>query len=172
MSHHNDSGINPHPQMDAAQIQAAATTPATNSQPLKNGVPSSAYPKTTALSSKVRHRSITAVRSAYRRFRLKLVTYFSQVRKNGQKAARSFVRSVGLKPLVFAAQGERQKVVVSGSRTIAITRAGAHIFPVIITMFLIALNGNVLLNGPPISTAAVFFLQVAAKLHVRIPTLD
>jgi len=92
-----------------------------------------------------------------------------QGRNRGKTAGLSFLRSVGLKIFAFASKGERKKVVVSGSRMIAFARTGAHVFPVVITIFLIALNGNVLLNGPEISTPAVFFLQVAAKLHVRMP---
>jgi hypothetical protein len=99
---------------------------------------------------------------------------------------RAFLRSVGLKFLASYGRGgkfviprftlrifrnapytgELPKVILDGKRSIALVRAGVHILPFVITLFLVLFNGNKLLNGPQISGTAIFALQVAAKLHV------
>ncbi|KAF2444320.1 hypothetical protein P171DRAFT_494611 [Karstenula rhodostoma CBS 690.94] len=77
----------------------------------------------------------------------------------------SFLRSVGLKLLVFSSEGEKQKEVVSDSRWIAFTRAGVHILPITFSALLIGLNDGELLNGPMMNTFMTLVLQVLAKLH-------
>lgn len=89
---------------------------------------------------------------------------------------RSFLRAVGLKIFISRRQSkqppekcnkkENPKIIVSPSRLIAFTRAGVHILPITITLFLLLFNGIELLNGPDMTTTALFGLQVAAKFHV------
>ncbi|KAH8731760.1 hypothetical protein GQ44DRAFT_821920 [Phaeosphaeriaceae sp. PMI808] len=85
----------------------------------------------------------------------------------GKTARRSFLRSVGLKTLIFPKRSyqESEKIIISGSWLIALTRAGVHILPISITLFLFVFNGTNFLNGPKVSNLASFFLQVAAKIH-------
>ncbi|KAF2279691.1 uncharacterized protein EI97DRAFT_455902 [Westerdykella ornata] len=88
---------------------------------------------------------------------------------------RSLLRSVGLKIVTSGnrirrrpqqrATGEPPKVVESRSLILALTRTGAHILPVSATVFLICFNAIGFLNGPDISTAANFTLQLAAKFY-------
>lgn len=89
----------------------------------------------------------------------------------------AFCRSVGLNILLLrnllgfgrsTTRRENEKVLVSTSRRISFVRTAVHLPPIIITLFLLLWNGIGFLNGGQITTSATFFLQLLAKLHVRV----
>lgn len=98
-----------------------------------------------------------------------------RVRPSNESPSHTFLRSVGLKVLSSGERlkrhrklhptEEQPKVVESQSLVIAITRIGAHLLPILITVFLLLFNAIGFLNGPAITTPAEFALQVASKLH-------
>ncbi len=97
----------------------------------------------------------------------------NQRKRQSASGVKSLLRSAGLKVLAAGKpfrrreQKEEKKVLVSKSRYIAIARLGAHIFPMLITSFMIVFNAVGLMNGPEINSISKLILQVAAKIHVR-----
>lgn len=97
----------------------------------------------------------------------------AQRNTQGLSSWRTFLRSIGLRILALGRlakrreRAEEKKVLVSSSRCIAMARLGAHVLPILITVFIIVFNAVGMLHGPTIPSIAKLLLQVTAKLHVR-----
>lgn len=83
-----------------------------------------------------------------------------------------FLRSVGLKVIAstqytrkLGVKREEKKPVIITSRRLALAKAGVHLVPCLITVFLIGFNAGGFVNGPEISIVSRYFLQIASKLH-------
>ncbi|KAH8730349.1 hypothetical protein GQ44DRAFT_814220 [Phaeosphaeriaceae sp. PMI808] len=83
----------------------------------------------------------------------------------------SLIHGAGLKPFSFKKKykgtdgQELPKPVMVKSRLLALASLDIHLLPVCITVFIIAFNSSIFVNGPPISTLAQYALQGASKLH-------
>lgn len=101
-----------------------------------------------------------------KRWKLKVASF----RDTGLKAAEEKCRA--LKSKVPYCSPETEKVIIHTSKRKIVRRGAVHILPICLSTLLIALCAVQILNGPQISTAASFFLQVGAKFHVCVFSLS